>query len=595
MLFRSAFQYELHDRIIQTTPHNMIPKAIDRMLSLNADKNSEYYDIISVDKIAVGGHSCGGADALSTATDPRIKTYLLFNSGIGDMSMFGATPESVSKIHAPVIYIVGGPSDIAYPNAMMDYERISDVPVVFANFHEAGHSGTFDKEFGGSFSEMTIDWLDFIFGNDDKRSLFTEEITDEYPGWTLLSRNFKKEHVKKSSDLNNSRIDPVRVSGIDSVLKSLVDQCKINSVAAFVAKSGDIVYNNSYGYKDIEKNKKASVDDYYVMFSQTKAVTTVAFMTLVERGLVAVNDPVSKYLPGISDQVVLSVNEDGTYTTRPVSTPMTFAHLMSHSSGLNAGLVKDIIQKERMLKKAVDIGKSIAQTGLLNKWTLASYMERLLPYPLGFDPGSQWDYHISTDMLGYLIEIISGMSLRDYTKQYVLEPLEMDETDWYFPSDKASRFVKTYNYENGILSPFRISYSDNVIGDDYSYCQGAAGLSGPIGDYAKFCQMLLNKGEFRERRILKPETVELMTTVNQLPEDNHGGWGFKFGLGFELFNEKKRPVPQVSTTAYAWGGMLGTEYIIDPENDLIALFYLNMSKRDFVYPLFLEQVYETFK
>ncbi len=594
-----SLQNDLNDREIKKTQEKMIPKAIDWMLAQNADKNSEYYGIISTDKIAIGGHSCGGADALSCALDPRVKTYMMFNSGMGDMEMFGATPNSINNIHAPIIYMAGGPSDVAYENAKKDFERINHVPVVFTNHTNAGHSGTFDLKYGGDFSRMTLEWLDFIFKEEDKSDLFVKGNLKTYPEWDLSSKNFNKGYTLKSSDLQNTVINPVKVSKIDSTLKSMVETGKINCVSAFVAKSGDIVYNNAFGYKNKEKNEPASVDDYYVMFSQTKAITTVAFMTLVERGLVAINDPVSKYLPEISNEVVVEVKDDGTYTTRPASTPMTFAHLMSHSSGLNSGEVKKIRHIEMSRRTQQDNGNNNIpgqhSFGDEHQKTLASNMKSLLSYPLGFDPGTQWDYHISTNMLGYLIEVISGMTLRDYVKQYVLNPLEMNDTDWYFSSDKGSRFVMPYDYVDGELKAGNPSFALRAIGNDYTYCEGAIGLNGPIGDYAKFCQMLLNKGEFRGQRILKPETIELMTTVNQLPESNSGGKGFKFGLGFELYNEQKRPVSQVSPTAYAWGGMMGTEYIIDPENDLIALFYLNMFKRDYMYPLFLEEVYKAFK
>jgi CubicO group peptidase (beta-lactamase class C family) len=128
-----------------------------------------------------------------------------------------------------------------------------------------------------------------------------------------------------------------------------------------------------------------------------------------------------------------------------------------------------------------------------------------------------------------------------------------------------------------------------------TYAEGAIGLNGPIEDYAKFCQMLLNRGEFNGRRILKPETIDAMTKVNRLPEKNAGGKGFQFGLSFELYNAEKKPVPQVSNTAYAWGGLFGTEYIIDPENNMIALFYLNMPRRETLYPLFLSKAYQLFE
>ncbi len=402
----------------------------------------------------------------------------------------------------------------------------------------------------------------------------------------------------------NPGVSAKKVESMDSLLQSFVDEGKLNSVAGFVAKGGNIVYKKAFGWKDMENRIPATIDDYYVLFSQTKAITTVAFMTLVEKGLVAIDDPVSKYFPGIPDRVVTEVHEDGTYETRPVQSPMTFVHLMSHTSGLNAGLVEEIRRSESqktgtfagfggaMPEKAPDGQHSFG--GDYNAKYLEDEMLDLAKYPLGFDPGTAWNYHVSTNMLAYLIERISGKPLRQYVKETVLDPLGMTETDWYYGKDALKRFVKTYTMEEGELELGSQIYVEGAVSSEQTYCEGAIGLNGPIEDYAKFCQMLLNKGEFNGHRILKPETVELMTTVDRLRGAEAWGEGFRFGLGFELFNELKKPVPAVSNTAFAWGGLFGTEYIIDPENDMIALFYINMYQRDPLYPLFLEKAYELF-
>jgi CubicO group peptidase (beta-lactamase class C family) len=197
-------------------------------------------------------------------------------------------------------------------------------------------------------------------------------------------------------------------------------------------------------------------------------------------------------------------------------------------------------------------------------------------------------------MLGYMIERISGKSLREYVKETVLSPLGMNNTDWFFPPEALKRFVKPYHAVEGKLGLGSTMFAEGAVCSEHTYCEGALGLNGPIEDYAKFCQMLLNKGKFNGYRILKTETVESMTTVNRLPEVNAGGDGFKFGLGFELYHEKK-PAPAVSNSAFAWGGMLGTAYIIDPQNDLIVLFYINMYKAEPLYPVFLAKAYEIFK
>ena len=407
---------------------------------------------------------------------------------------------------------------------------------------------------------------------------------------------------KMNADFKELGINKEKIGSIDSLLQSYIDNKQINCVTAFVAKGGNVIYNKAFGLKDIENNIPATIDDYYVLFSQTKAITTVAFMTLVDKGLVAVDDPVSKYFPEIPDQVVTNVNEDGTYETRPVKTPMTFAHLMSHSSGLNAGLVGEIRKKEKRKStdlsefgktentKAVDGQRSFG--GNSDSKYLKEEMLDLVRYPLGFDPGSDWNYHISTNMLAYMVERISGKPLQEYVKETILQPLGMNHTDWYYESEYLAKFVKPYSAVNGKLELGSSMFAEGTVSSQQTYAEGAIGLKGPIEDYAKFCQMLLNKGEFNGNRILKAETVDQMTQINYLPKVNTGGEGFQFGLGFQLANEQNKHIKAVSNSAFSWGGMLGTEYIIDPENDLIALFYINMYKRDPLYSEYLVKVYD---
>jgi CubicO group peptidase (beta-lactamase class C family) len=410
----------------------------------------------------------------------------------------------------------------------------------------------------------------------------------------------KPQSFNPNPDLGAMDLRPEAVARMDELLQSWVDGQKLSSVTAFVAKGGDVVYRNAFGWRDVENRIPATVDDYYVLFSQTKAVTTVAFMTLVEQGLVAIDDPVSKYFPEISDQVVTAVHPDGTYETRPVQSPMTFVHLMSHTSGLGAGLVRDL-RRVRGSPGAPpagfggpipDVIPAGQRTGGVNPQSrfLEEEMRALAQFPLGFDPGTSWDYHVSTNMLGYLIERISGRPLRDYVKEKVLLPLGMKDTDWFYEPEALTRFVKAYRFVDGRLEPGSNLYSEGAVSTEQTYAEGAIGLNGPIEDYAKFCQMLLNKGEFNGRRILKPETVELMTTINRLPADGGSGDGFQFGLGFEL-HRKKKPAAAVSDSAFAWGGLFGTGYIIDPEHDLIALYYINMYQPEALYPRFLDEAY----
>ena len=392
-------------------------------------------------------------------------------------------------------------------------------------------------------------------------------------------------------------VNSVEIAKMDALLKSAVDEQRVGSVVGFVAKGGTIVYERAFGWKDLDTRVPATVGDYYVLMSQTKAVVTVAFMTLVEKGKVAIDDPVSKYFPEISDKVVTKVNPDGTYETRPVKSPMTFVHLMSHTSGLGAGLAGQLRGGGRGGPPG---GAAAAATPAAPRSgrTLKNAMYEMAKLPLGFDPGTDYHYHPSSSMLAYMIERISGKSLRDYVKETVLLPLGMNETDWAYPAEAQSRFVQTYRVVNGKIETAP-SRGPRVTIENATYFDGGAGLNGPIEDYAKFCQMMLNKGEFNGRRILKQETVAQMTTINRLlPETSIKEKGMQFGLGFEIHKTKK-PVPAVSDSAFAWGGALGTQYLIDPEHDLVLIVYQNMQSQNppspfKLSPLFYAQAYGMF-
>ncbi|MEO6079952.1 MAG: serine hydrolase domain-containing protein, partial [Steroidobacteraceae bacterium] len=210
--------------------------------------------------------------------------------------------------------------------------------------------------------------------------------------------------------------NPAEIAKMDALMQSMVDEKKLASAVGFVAKGGKVVYHKAFGWKDVENRIPAEVDDYYVLMSQTKAIVTVAFMTLVEQGKVAIDDPVSKYFPAISDRVVTKVNPDGTYESRPVKSPMTFVHLMSHTSGISAGLVSQI---RRGGRGGPPGGPGAAPApapagppggGNNSGRYLRDAMAEAAKLPLGFDPGTDYNYHPSSDMLAYMVERISGKS-----------------------------------------------------------------------------------------------------------------------------------------------------------------------------------------
>lgn len=378
-------------------------------------------------------------------------------------------------------------------------------------------------------------------------------------------------------------VTPEREAALDSLLQSTVDNGQLPFVTAFVAKGGNVVYEKSFGMKNVEQQIPAETDDIYVLFSQTKAVVAVALMTLYEQGLVDVEDPISKWIPNFTNEVLVE-NEDGTFDIVPAETPVTVAQLLSHSSGYLAPATN------RYLRILAEKGENVRAP----RTTVKENVEFNCRFPLGFQPGTRWNYNYDMEVIAYLIEIITGKTLAEYLDEAIFEPIGMEATAFFYDDETLRpRFVTTYVNREGEFMP--MSNIDSIYNGPKTYAGGTLGLYGPIQDYAKFCQMLLNGGEFNGNRILKPETIEMMRQ-NRLPEDNGNGPGFQFGLGFELFRgtPSRKNVPAMSDEVFRWGGAAGTEYIIDPVNDLVILYYISMWGKPDTYSDYLRAAYGLF-
>lgn len=176
----------------ESTEAKLLIDALDWIEVQAKDKKSDYYENVDLDNIASAGQSCGGAQVMATANDERLKTYIMFNSGMGDMDMAGANPESKRLLHGPILYVVGGEKDIASDNAQLDYERINHVPIAFTNMLDGDHGGTFDDQYGGSFAKIALKWLDWqLKGDEQQASVFLENDISSFPGWSIETKNFK--------------------------------------------------------------------------------------------------------------------------------------------------------------------------------------------------------------------------------------------------------------------------------------------------------------------------------------------------------------------------------------------------------------------
>lgn len=386
-------------------------------------------------------------------------------------------------------------------------------------------------------------------------------------------------------DLASVGATPEGVAAFDSLLQSFIDGEQLPFMTAFVARGGQVVYEKSLGLKNIEKQIPARTDDIYVLFSQTKAVVAVALMTLYEKGLLDVDDPISKWIPRFSQEVLVE-DKDGGFYTVPAGRPVTIADLLSHTSGFLAPLTNKYIHQL----------SEQGQDTRAPRTTVKEYVEFCLRYPLGFQPGTDFNYNHDMEVIAYLAEIISGKPLPQFLKETVLDPLGMDSTAYFYDDESLRpRFVTPYSKVDGKYIPAAIGGADAALNGPKTYAGGTSGLYGPIEDYAKFCQMLLNGGEFNHHRILRPETI-LMMRQNRVPDENCICKGFQFGLGFELFrdNGPRKDAKAVSDEAFRWGGGAGTEYIIDPEYDLVILYYINMWGKPDLYGKYLDGAYGIF-
>ncbi len=360
-----------------------------------------------------------------------------------------------------------------------------------------------------------------------------------------------------------------RLDRIDTAIIAEVEAGRIPGAVALVSRKGQTIYHKSFGFADIEAQESMRNDSIFRIASMTKAITTVGVMQLYEQGLFQLNDPISKYIPAFADpQVIVTVDEEGVVTeSRAASREIRIVDLLTHSSGLGYPFIPSSIQKTYVANGIID--------GLTDQdERLALQMAKLAKLPLLFDPGTQWNYGLSTDVLGYLIEVVSGRPLNEYFRNEIFLPLEMHDTHFYLPVDKNDRLVALYADVDGELVP----YTDDAFTDlgniNYpiagamTYFSGGAGLSSTAFDYSRLVEMLLNAGELDGNRLLGRKSVELMRT----PRIDMNGDGIaEFGLGFQVIDDIGANGELGSEGVYSWGGAFNTSYWIDPQEQMFGV------------------------
>ncbi len=366
-------------------------------------------------------------------------------------------------------------------------------------------------------------------------------------------------------------MSPERLARIDALCKKAISDGDVPGIVALVARRGKIVYYKAFGMAENTCERQMKRDDIFRIASQTKAVTATAAMMLWEEGSFRLDEPISKYIPEFKNPQVLKTfnEEDGTYTTEPAKSEITIRQLLDHTSGIGYGAIDGDERFRKIYKKA----------GIIDAFTtepvsIGENVKKLAKLPLHHNPGERFTYSEGLDVIGYLIEIVSGMRFDEFLRQRLLDPLGMKDTWFYLPDGKSARLVpvQTKKDNQWVRFPSTFYDPDYPIKGAKMFFAGGAGLSSTARDYATLLQMYLNGGELNGKRFLSRTTV---TTIlaNQTGELMSGKNGDRcFGLAFAVLTQAGQDKGgNGSAGSFDWGGYFNTQYFADPQEKVIGI------------------------
>lgn len=380
------------------------------------------------------------------------------------------------------------------------------------------------------------------------------------------------QQLKQQSALPTT--DPAKVgmsadtlAEVPKALQKLVDDGKVAGAIVTVARQGQIVLNQAVGFADIEAKKPMTTESVVRIYSMTKPITSVGVMMLVEQGKLKLDDPVSKYIPALAKPQVYVSGEGDDVQLEPAKREVSVRDLLRHTSGYTYGFfgnsyVDKQYQKAMILGPFADLEATVAKIG---------------KQPLLYQPGTHFNYSVSTDVLGRLIEVVSGQTLDDYFAEKIFAPLKMNDSGFFVKESNRDRFVNNYNVgDDGELIVGDAAGTSRYLKSPKLLSGGGGGIS-TAGDYIRFCQMILNKGELDGVRLLKSETIESMWK-NQLPESAPDvvmqglkRKGVGFGLGFSTVYAETSASSAVPIGELGWGGAASTHFWLSPQDELAVV------------------------
>jgi CubicO group peptidase (beta-lactamase class C family) len=380
--------------------------------------------------------------------------------------------------------------------------------------------------------------------------------------------------IKKSAPLSEAApasvgMSPERLARIDAMCEEAVAAGDVPGVVALVARNGKIVYHKAFGTADKQAGRALKRDDIFRIASQSKAITATAVMMLWEEGKFQLDDPVSKYIPEFKNSQVLKTFQykDTSYTSVPASREITIRHLLTHTSGLGYGVIDGDERFKMIYHKA-----GITDLFTTENISIEESVKKLARLPLHHNPGEKYTYSEGLDVLGYFIEVVSGMPFDVFLRKRLFDPLGMNDTWFYLPEEKGNRLVAVQHKASGDWSPYPVTFYD----PDYPkkgarrFFSGGAGLSSTAKDYATFLQMYLNGGELNGTRFLSRTTIQSMMG-NQIG-DLWEGTGRHYGLAFGVLTDQGQAMGgRGSAGTFDWGGYFNTQYFADPKEKIIGI------------------------
>jgi CubicO group peptidase (beta-lactamase class C family) len=408
----------------------------------------------------------------------------------------------------------------------------------------------------------------------------------------LLPSQAYQERASQSQDdaARAAGFVPEKLQLLPAAIQEAVDQKKIAGGAVLLARHGKVVYQAAIGQQDVESKVPLNTGALFRLASMSKPVTSVAAMQLVEDGKLNLTDPVSKFVPEFKEMRVLVPAKDGkTYELVSANRPITIHDLLTHTSGITY----------RFLNKPF-VGPMYADAGVCDglseaTGTLGDNTRKIAKQPLVCHPGTAWEYGLNTDVLGHVVEVVSGQSLEQFCQQRLFEPLKMNDTTFAVPKQKRARLSALFapgpdkalkQVGAGTFSANGLMYSATYpVRDEATYCSGGAGLVSTLGDYYRFAQMLLNRGELDGVRVLKADTVDQISR-NQLGDlrvQFPGLNAFGYGVGIVTETGRSKDNEPSAVGSYSWAGAFGTIFWVDPQNALVGVFMAQTSPGEFLF------------